>query len=323
MSSRYILVFSCGIVLLIVAVVSIIRREALDTVMAIIGVMLALPPVLTDLFPTSSHATTKTTQSTTLIRLHSLKHGLYGGLVGGLLAGFLIGFSYYAGVSADRENPPHNEISELLEAFSVVIPIIIFGTLSGALLGALVDGAAGIMTDIARLHPGNAYIANEVSGGVLGGLVTGLIMGPIGGWWFGQKYGLPVASPVTILTASGPGLLVLVLAILGYIRPSFSRSLFYAALISTVFGCAVLLLAGTLATAFGIDEAIKLYFVHSDKTRLLMGGLYFGVFCGTVWGIVIGLALILSRAETPPLNSAMSNIRQHSRPPARPRGRHQ
>ena len=295
MSVRVSLMVSALCVLLLLTIAAMLQFRGFDTTLGVLGLLIGLPQFVRDYVPWSRQHATLTAGSDrpapVLPRREYLpfEAGLYGGLVGGTGAGALIALAYLVPIATRF---PLFSLSSR-SAVSVGTPIIVFAALTGALLGCLSE--IGVTELGRRLAPALGRPLAILVGGIVGGTLSGVIMGPVGGWYFGQLSGLPVVSPAVIVLASGPAILGILLTVAMYRGTPISHSLVRDAAISTVAAYLVFFITLFLADVLGMLSQLMLYFVWSTAGGVLLGGLYFGMFCGAILGLAVGLSFVLAQ----------------------------
>jgi hypothetical protein len=279
-------------------------RLKLDTAIGVVGLAVGLPPLLKDyLFARSPPRRLRggvqlpVDTSSRARKPPSVEGGMYGGLVGGTLAGLLIGTAYYVSVLQDPRIAGSDGANPA-SPFSVVGPVILFSALAGALLGLTIEMGTRLISAASQSlfqAPGNL---DAFLGGLTGGFITGLIMGPIGGLYFGRR-DLPIVDPSLTVLLSAPGTIILTMSIIYFQSAMGFRKIALSAVLSTVLSFSLFLFVLTFSTAFGVTTWISMHFVDPAPENLLVGGAYFGVFCGAIFGASIGLSNSLIRVTTP------------------------
>jgi hypothetical protein len=224
-----------------------------------------------------------------------VEQGLAGGLFGGVVAGLIITVVYYSAVQdfaplMIERNLPVPTFWDLLT------PILVASALIGAVVGLLSLGFAALFAHLSR--PITLLIVNRLTGAMFGGLLAGLITGPLGTLYFGLIQ-WPVLHPAQMLAGALPATGLLVFAILNFGRARFSRTVWRNLLVAMLATLLVGALAAVVLTALAPEIAALLqqYIVLGSRRDLLVGGLVYGAFVGTLMGAVIGLTLVLSPAS--------------------------
>lgn len=174
------------------------------------------------------------------------------------------------------------------EFFQVFAPLALFVVLVGAVLAMSMEAAWQLTAHLRWLF-GNLYL---VIGGVAGGTFAGLTIGPIGAWYFGRK-NLPIANPCASVIAAIPGLIGVVL-ITASGKGLSPLTVQMAAIISLVICALVALWGAMVGQLVKLDQRIMAIFANSSEKTLLLGGIWFGVFCGATFGLAISLSLFIA-----------------------------
>lgn len=225
-----------------------------------------------------------------------VEQGLIGGFFGGVIAGLIITVVYYLALPQyvawmQEHNLPVPTFWDLLS------PILIGAALIGAVIGLLSLGVAQLFGHLAG--PTTVLLINKLTGGIIGGFIAGLITGPLGTLYFGMIQ-WPVLHPAQMLSGALPAAGILVFAILYFGKAHWSvawRGLIVAMIVTV-------LVAGLAAVVLKTFEAeimalLQHYIVLGGREQLLIGGLYYGAFVGTLLGAVIGLTMLLAPSPAP------------------------
>jgi len=292
MSARTALMVSALAVLLLILGAS-VARLSIDTVFGVLAAFVALTQFVRDFMSPARRPSPQVPQvdyapSRRRVEYRPFEAGLYGGLAGGTAAGVLIAIAYVGSLGIHLPVFSQKEYS----IFSISAAVIGYSSLSGALLGSLTEiGLTGASTRVAAIF---GVVTARLFGSIAGGIVTGAIMGPVGGWYFGQKFGLPVPNPAMVVLATGPAVVGIILCIAVYRPVPVSGTLLGNAILSTVGSYIVFSLLLFAADSLGVISAIEGYFIGSTRGSLIEGGLWFGTFCGAVVGMAIGSSALLT-----------------------------
>jgi hypothetical protein len=222
------------------------------------------------------------------------EQGLAGGLFGGVIAGLVITVVYYVSLQQYVAWMVAHNLA-VPTFWELLSPILIASALIGAVVGILSLGLAELFGYLAR--PITVLLINRLTGALLGGLLAGLITGPLGTLYFGRIQ-WPVLHPAQMLAGALPAAGLLVFAILYFGKAQFNSAVWTGLLVAMLATVMVGALAAVVLSALESEIAAMLmhYIVQGDRGDLLMGGLFYGGFVGTLLGAVVGLTLVLAPA---------------------------
>jgi hypothetical protein len=272
-------------------------QEQLGTIVGVAGIFMSIFEVTRQRAPVGDVPETASGPGAPEPFRFPAEQGLAGGLFGGVIAALIITVVYYISMQAyvpwmTTHGLP---VPTFWELFS---PILVASALIGALVGLLGLGVAELFAHIAS--PTTALVFNRLTGAIVGGLAAGLITGPLGTLYFGLIR-WPVMHPAQMLAGALPATGLLIFAILYFGKTRLDRVALRGLLIAFVATLMVGAVAAVVLAAFEAEimALLQRYLVHATRQDLLVGGLYYGAFVGTLLGAVMGLTLVLAPTPTP------------------------
>lgn len=215
----------------------------------------------------------------------SFDGGIFGGLIGGVFGGAYGGSLYYNLVLGTP-------------FFEIVTPIIIFAALSGAFIGGSCQAFILFFQFLKKENKVPSLLFNEITGGLLGGAFGGVITGPLAGWYFGQKYGLPVVPPSLFVEGMVPACVVLIIGPLVF---NYSGGLLYFARKLLISIAIIFVFMGSfiaILSATNLYQSLGRYFRISTPTNLLYGGGLYGLITCSILGLTIGFTIFIFRLSS-------------------------
>jgi hypothetical protein len=266
-------------------------EERLGTIVGVVGIFMSVFEVSRQRSPAAESPTAGRPDVPGPFRFPA-EQGLAGGLFGGVIAALIITVVYY--ISMQEYVPwmtAHGlPVPTFWQLFS---PILIASALIGAVVGLLGLGVAELFAHLSTAT--TVLIVNRLTGAIIGGLIAGLITGPLGTLYFGLIR-WPVMHPAQMLAGALPATGLLIFAILYFGRGRFDGLAWRGLLVAMVATLLVGAVAAVVLSAFEgeIIALLERYLVHADRRDLLVGGLFYGAFVGTLLGAVMGLTLLLA-----------------------------
>ena len=209
-----------------------------------------------------------------------LDSGLFGGLAGGLVTGVLLAVVYH---DVEPELPLARLVIQVALTFGVAV----------AILGVIVAFVTSRFVAIAKRRGRGRWLLNEITASVVAGLMAGPLAGIGLAFHYGQYHGeRRFADPPLLLTGILPGCVVIGVFMAVWnqrpLAPRLTRSIATSIVAAGIVGLPA------MATA-SLEPALKRIMYSGGAMAAVLGGSVYGLLLGGICGLVIGIALFLSR----------------------------